>query len=232
MDMTHLNYGQNQFSSKPMLYHLDNVSVYYNSFKALSNLSLVINQGEILFVTGASGAGKTTLLKTLAQDVIPQKGKITSNLSKENIFVAQVFQELKLMEDLDVKNNFLFSFDNQIYKNKAEFLRELDDLVNLFGMNEILGKKVTNLNRGAKQKVAIIRALLTRPEVFIADEPTSALDKDNANRLFEILNYYNTKRKMTIIWATHNKELVKQFPGRIIHLDKGRLIHSGNACFI
>ena len=92
--------------------------------------------------------------------------------------------------------------------------------------------KVNDANGGLKQKVAIIRALLTRPDVLIADEPTSSLDIDNTRRLFDVLNLYNVKRGLTVIWATHNKELIKSFTGRIIHLDNGRLVYSGNACFI
>ncbi|MBT6325532.1 MAG: cell division ATP-binding protein FtsE, partial [Bdellovibrionales bacterium] len=87
-------------------------------------------------------------------------------------------------------------------------------------------------NGGLRQKIAIIRALLTRPEVFIADEPTSSLDYDNAYKLYEVLNLYNAKRGMTVIWASHNRELVKKFTGRVVHLDKGKLVYSGNACFI
>ena len=83
-----------------------------------------------------------------------------------------------------------------------------------------------------KQKIALIRALLARPNILIADEPTCSLDKESSVKLFEILNFYNLKRKLTVIWASHNRELVKQFPGKIIHLEKGKLIYSGHACFI
>ena len=86
-------------------------------------------------------------------------------------------------------------------------------------------------------KVAIVtgggtgvgRAIAT---ALLADEPTSSLDKENSYRLFEILNHFNHKKGLTLVWATHNKELIKQFPGKIAHLDSGRLVYSGHACFI
>jgi cell division transport system ATP-binding protein len=87
-------------------------------------------------------------------------------------------------------------------------------------------------NGGLKQKVAMIRALLSKPQVLLADEPTAALDKESAMKLFEILNFYNVRRNLTVVWASHNRDLVKQFPGKIVHLDGGKLIYSGHACFI
>ena len=87
-------------------------------------------------------------------------------------------------------------------------------------------------NGGLKQKVAILRAILSRPDILLVDEPTSALDFQSAHKLFEILSYLNKQNKMTVVWASHNKELVKRFTGRFVHLEKGKLIYSGHACFI
>ena len=78
----------------------------------------------------------------------------------------------------------------------------------------------------------MIRALLSRPTALLADEPTAALDKESSYRLFEVLNHFNHKKGLAVVWATHNKELIKQFPGKIAHLDGGRLVYSGHACFI
>jgi ABC-type phosphate/phosphonate transport system, ATPase component len=74
--------------------------------------------------------------------------------------------------------------------------------------------------------------LMTRPNVLIADEPTASLDKESSIKLFDVLNFYNVKRKLTVIWASHNRDLVKQFPGKIVHLENGKLVYSGHACFI
>ena len=92
--------------------------------------------------------------------------------------------------------------------------------------------KVKDANGGLKQKVAMVRALLSKPQVLLADEPTAALDKESAMKLFEILNFYNVRKNLTVIWASHNRDLVKQFPGKIVHLDAGNLVYSGHACFI
>jgi len=220
---------QESFTQNQTLFKLDNVRVSFNGLDALKDVNLQVNSGEIVFLTGASGAGKTTLLNVLAGNIQPTAGKSFANPSN---FSVQVFQDLRLIERMTCRENLMFAFDPTIYKSRSEFSSDLEELAKILGISSRLDMKVRDANGGLKQKVAIIRALLTRPNVFIADEPTSSLDFDNAKRLFDLLNIYNTKRKMTIIWASHNRELVQKFTGRIIHLDKGRLIHSGHACFI
>jgi len=220
---------QDNFVQSETLYKLDNVRVSFNGLDALKDVNLQVNSGEIIFLTGASGAGKTTLLNVLAGNIDPSNGKIFSSPTN---FSVQVFQDLRLIERMTCRENLSFTYDPTIYKSRNEFNSDLEELAKILGISSRLDMKMKDANGGLKQKVAIIRALLTRPNVFIADEPTSSLDFDNAKRLFDLLNIYNSKRKMTIIWASHNRELVQKFTGRIIHLDKGRLIHSGHACFI
>ncbi len=220
---------QDSFVQGQTLFKLDNVRVSFDGADALKDVNLQVGSGEIVFLTGVSGAGKTTLLNVLAGNIAPSGGKIYTSPSN---FSVQVFQDLRLIERMTCRENLAFAYDPSIYKSKNEFKSDLEELAKILGISSRLDMKVSDANGGLKQKVAIIRALLTRPNVFIADEPTSSLDFDNAKRLFDLLNIYNSKRKMTIIWASHNRELVQKFTGRIIHLDKGRLIHSGHACFI
>lgn len=213
------------------LYHLENISVDFGGTEALKGVTMSVAQGEILFITGKSGAGKTTLLNTLAGDIKPYQGRVLLPNQKK-VFVSQVFQDLKLLESLTCEQNLWYSYDSKLYKSKKEFHEDLTQLTQVLGVKDHLSKKVSELNGGMKQKLALIRALLSRPNVLLADEPTCSLDKDSSVKLFEILNFYNVKRDLTVIWASHNRELVKQFPGKIIHLEKGKLIYSGHACFI
>lgn len=223
------HFFNHDYTQKKALFKLANVQVSFGKREALRDVNLQINEGEVVFLTGVSGAGKTTLLNVLAGNIRPSSGNIQISPSK---FSAQVFQDLRLIERLTCLENMMMSFDPSIYKNKKEFMNDLHELSKILGVKSFLDLKVKDANGGLKQKVAIIRALLTRPEVFIADEPTSSLDLDNAKRLFDLLNIYNSKRGMTVIWASHNRELVQRFVGKILHLDNGRLIHSGHACFI
>lgn len=220
---------------KGPVFHCENVSVEFDEIVALKNIQLTIQRGEVLFVTGASGAGKTTLLKILSGLLPPTSGKVTRPdffSGKKNLFISNVFQDLRLMGKYTCEENLMFAFDSEIYSSKAEFKQDMNELARILGIKERLHLKINNANGGLKQKVAIIRALLTRPDVLIADEPTSSLDIDNTRRLFDVLNLYNIKRGLTVIWATHNKEFIKSFTGRIIHLENGKLVYSGSSCSI
>jgi len=216
------------------LFYCEDLCVDFGELRALKNINLTIDKGEILFLTGASGAGKTTLLNVLSGIVQPTSGRLKRNeqVGKKKIFISNVFQDLRLLGKYTCEENLLFAYDSSLYDSKSEFMTDMHELARILGIKDRLHLKINLANGGLKQKVAIIRALLTRPDVLIADEPTSSLDSDNARRLFDVLNLYNTKRGTTIIWATHNKDLIKNFTGKIIHLDQGKLIYSGHACFI
>ena len=215
------------------LFHLDNLSVEYGGIRALKSVQLTIYPGEILFVTGPSGAGKTSLLNVLGGHLEPTSGKaILPYMRSSKHFVSTVFQDLRLMQKKTCEDNLWMAYDGTLYGSKNDFYRELEDLTRLLNVYDHLNQKIEDCNGGLKQKVAMIRALLSRPTAILADEPTASLDKENSYKLFEVLNHFNHKKGLTLIWATHNKELIKQFPGKIAHLDQGRLVYSGHACFI
>lgn len=228
--------GSNKIKKHPLmsnqkhLFFLEDVSVQFGAIKALRNIHLKIEKGEIVFITGASGAGKTSLLKVLAGQLNPTTG--TAYQPKKTFFISQIFQDLRLLERKTCEANLLSAFDRRIYATKSEFLQDMNELCKILGIKDRLGLKVKDANGGLKQKVAFVRALLCRPEVILCDEPTASLDSENAQRIYDVLNLYNTKRGLTVIWASHNRELVQRFSGRIVHLDKGKLIYSGHACFI
>ena len=214
-----------------ILFQFQDVSVVFDSIWALKNIQLNIQRGEVLFITGASGAGKTTLLKLLSGELSPSSGRVLK-AGPKRCFLSQVFQDLRIMLNRTCEENLMMAYDPDLYSKKKDFLRDMHELCRILGVTDRLDLKMKNANGGLKQKVAIIRSLLTKPDVFIADEPTSSLDAQNAKKIFDILNLYNVKRGLTVVWASHNRELVKSFTGKIAHLDGGRLVYSGHACFI
>jgi len=229
------NAKKNQFQNQSAsglgtLFSIQDATIQYGKIKALDNVQFKVSLGEIVFLTGASGAGKTTLLKLLAGHTDLSKGKI-KRPSVDN-FVSMIFQDHRFMERKSCEDNLWVSYDPKIYRTKNEFYKEMIEFAEVLGIKDRLGLKIKDANGGLKQKVAFIRAMLCRPSVIIADEPTSSLDYENAKKIYDILNLYNTKRGLTVIWASHNKDLVKKFNGRIVHIDKGKIIYSGHACFI
>ncbi|MCR9203400.1 MAG: ATP-binding cassette domain-containing protein [Halobacteriovoraceae bacterium] len=211
------------------IFSAESLHVTFGNIQALRGVDFKIQRGEIVFLTGVSGAGKTTLLKVLCGIHKATKGKVKRN---RNLFVSPIFQDLKLLPKKTIRQNLELAYDASVYKDKKEFESDLMDFAKYLGVDNRLNIKVQDANGGLKQKVAFMRALLAKPDVILADEPTAALDYDNAKRMFDILNILNVRQGLTVVWATHNRELVKKFTGRMVHIDKGRLIYSGHACFI
>ncbi|MBI2521964.1 MAG: ATP-binding cassette domain-containing protein [Bdellovibrio sp.] len=221
---------QGQLAASPVLLELVNVSHSYGKIDALKGINLQIRGSEFIFLTGASGAGKSTLLNIISGELRPTFGNIVNG--RENLFVTQVFQDLKLIENVSVLDNLRMANDPTIYRSDREFMNVLIEMGKVFGVYDAFNRRINSLNGGLKQKVAIMRALLPGPNLLVADEPTSSLDFESAKKLFDVLTYYNSKRTVSIVWASHNRELVRKFSGKMIHLEKGLLVHSGHACFI
>lgn len=221
-----------KFSSD--LFYLEDVSLRLGSQSILNNINISIPKGEFLFITGPSGAGKTSFLKVLSGEHFPTGGRIISPFfdKKESLFISHVYQDVRLNYKGSCMDHIKEAYDPQLYTSKNQFLDQVHQLARAFGIEQRLGVLIRNANGGLKQIVAIMRGLLAKPDCILVDEPTSALDSQMASRLYDILSYFNKKRSMTIVWASHNKELVKKFPGKIVHLDQGKLIYSGHACFI
>lgn len=208
---------------------LKGLGLRFGKLEALKNIDLEFKLGELVFLTGPSGAGKTSLLRILNQEIKPTTGQIDFS---SNLFTAPIFQDLRLLESSSVVDNLYLAYGSIESQTIQEFEKEMQTLLKIFGLSDSRDTKLKNINGGSKQKIGIIRTILTRPEVILADEPTSSLDMDNTLRLFDLFSQIAYKRKTTVIWATHNRELVNKFNGRVVHLDRGKLIYSGNASFI
>lgn len=210
----------------------DSFSVVLNGSKILENINLKINDGDFLFLTGESGAGKTTFLKVLASEVLPSRGRVAGKCFRKEYYIAKIFQDLRLIEEFTCRENLEIAFDSKIYKSRREFESDVSQLCRIFEIENKLDRPVKLCNRGTKQLLAIIRALLTRPNMLLADEPTSSLDSSLANKLFDVLNFYNSKRGLTIVWTSHNRELVNRFNGKKVSISRGRIQSVGNGCLI
>lgn len=215
----------------PKLISLVDVSMHYGDIHALKNVQFTLHKGEIVFVTGVSGAGKTTFLRLLAGEINPTKGKILRP-ERKDCFISQVYQDLRILREASCLKNLEAAYDSTLYRNRKEFDSDLNELAQYLGIKNRLHLKMREANGGLKQKVAIIRSLLTRPDLFIADEPTSSLDAENSKRIFDLLNLYNIRRGLTIVWASHNRDLIRSMTGKNVHLDGGKLVYTGHACFI
>lgn len=206
---------------------------YGNDIVALSDINLVIDRGEFVFIVGASGAGKSTLLKLLLRETKPTRGLIkvlgrdTAKLKNREVpflrrNIGMVFQDFRLLSDRNVFDNVAFAL-RVIGATTREIRRRVPMALEMVKLKDKALKKPDELSGGEQQRVGVARALVNRPAVVIADEPTGNLDPDTSMDIMNLLNEINIMGT-TVIVATHAKELVNHFQKRVIVLEDGCLI--------
>lgn len=203
-----------------------------NKFKALKNIDLKIEEGELIAIMGASGSGKTTLLNIIGcidelddgkylLDNQDCSNKNFDDLAKiRNEKISFIFQNFALIKELTVQENIMLPLEYR--KEKKDFNIDFDWYIEMLGLKEILNKKVSKLSGGQQQRVAIMRSLVQGAEVILADEPTGALDEENGQKIMSILLELNKKENKTILIVTHNPNIAKCC-NRVIHIKDGMI---------
>ena len=203
---------------------------YGNGAPALSNLSLEIEDGEFVFVVGASGSGKSTFIKLLLKELEPTEGSIEVNdinlsklrsrgTSKYRRKIGVVFQDFRLLQDRDVFENVAFA-QRVIGVPASEIKKNVAKMLSLVGLAEKYRSNPNELSGGEQQRVALARALVNRPSILLADEPTGNLDPDNSWEIMKLLEKVN-EQGTTVIVVTHNMEIVEAMNKRVITMKKG-----------
>lgn len=201
--------------------------------KVLHGISVTINKGDFIAITGPSGSGKSTLLNIIGLldnasfGKYILNGKDVTQLTEDeqarvrNKEIGFVFQAFNLLKRSSVLDNVILP---SIYKGMKKSEREVRaiDLLNKVGLAEQIYKKPNQLSGGQQQRVAIARALMNNPSIILADEPTGNLDTKSGNEIMEILKDLN-KKGNTIIIITHEHDIAAQTK-RIIQIKDGRVV--------
>lgn len=213
-----------------------NVTKYYgkkdNIVKALDGVSLTVEEGEFIAITGASGSGKSTLLHCIGSVDIPTSGGILLNdvdIHKMNdekqsklrrSSIGLIYQFYNLIPTLNVEENIILPSDLDKRVIDKDYLNEL---IELLGLSDRLKHLPSELSGGQQQRVSIARALINKPALLLADEPTGNLDSKNSIEIMELLKKTNQKYHQTIIVVTHDLNLAK-YANRIISIEDGKII--------
>ena len=206
--------------------------VYDNGIRAVNKASLRVDEGEFVFLVGASGSGKTTIIKLLTAEVRPTEGKVLVNnynigeMKKSRIpylrrTLGVVYQDFRLIKTKTVYENVAFAMRTIGAKNKA-IKQRVPYVLDLVGLADKAKEKPMNLSGGEQQRVAIARALVNNPRLIIADEPTGNLDPARSLELmtlFEKINELGT----TVLIVTHEMSFAKAVADRVIFLDGGKI---------
>jgi cell division transport system ATP-binding protein len=200
---------------------------------ALERVSFKIKGKEFVSIVGKSGAGKTTLLKLLLAQESPTQGRVffdgqdvhkiePKDLPKLRQRIGAIFQDYKLLPSKTCYENIAYVME-VLGKSNEEVSRDMPKVLEIVGLTERAQNFPAELSAGEKQRAAIARALIHRPDVILADEPTGNLDPYHTSEIIRLLLKIN-ELGTTIVLATHNKEIVNSLKKRVVTLEKGRVV--------
>ena len=212
----------------------ENIGMRYGAGpEILRDVTFALEPGSLTFLTGPSGAGKSTLLKLMFLGERPSRGLVSlfgrdlalvrrSELPALRRRIGVVFQEFRLLDHLSVLDNVALPL-RLAGKREAEYRRDVVELLSWVGLGQRLHDKPPTLSGGEQQRVAIVRAVVAKPDLLLADEPTGNVDPDIGERLIRLfaeLNRFGT----TVMIATHDRDLVESTPARELRLVDGHLV--------
>jgi cell division transport system ATP-binding protein len=213
----------------------DNVTKQYKntSAPALDGITLNIEQGDFVFLVGASGSGKSSLLRLLLKEETATSGIVTvdginvAKLRNRKVpafrrTMGIVFQDFRLLPGKTVFDNVAFGME-VIGKPKSEIARKVPALLELVGLDEKSHRLPSELSGGEQQRVALARAFINQPKLLLADEPTGNLDPATSVGIMKLLDRIN-RIGTTVIMATHDVAIVDQMRKRIVQMENGRLV--------
>ena len=220
------------------LISVQNLKKYYlgGSVKALDDVSVDFEKGQVVVIIGPSGSGKSTLLRSLNLLEDPTEGHIflegTDILdSKTDINLMRrkmgmVFQQFNLFPHMTILKNLTIAPMKLLKVNKTDAEEKAMQLLKRVGLADRAAAYPSQLSGGQKQRVAIVRALCMNPEVMLFDEPTSALDPEMVGEVLDVMKEL-AKEGMTMIVVTHEMGFAKEVGNRVIFMDEGKIAEEG-----
>ena len=212
---------------------LKDVTISFDGQVILDRLNLSIKDGEFVYLVGATGAGKSSLLRLLYMDLKPESGTVgvldydsvttrASEIPHLRRKLGIVFQDFKLLEDRDVFENVAFAL-YVTNARRSDIKKRVFHALSDVGVSHKRNQMPHELSGGEQQRVVIARALVNTPSILLADEPTGNLDPGASAEIMELIRKINM-RGTAVLMATHNYELVRKYPARVIQLKDGKLV--------
>ncbi len=208
------------------------------TIKAVEDVSLKIESGEIYGIVGYSGAGKSTLVRTINLLQRPSQGQVIVNqqslldlssrqLRQARKKIGMIFQHFNLMESRTIADNVAFPLKGSKLTNKQK-AEKVASLLALVGLEDKMAAYPSQLSGGQKQRVAIARALANDPDILLCDEATSALDPKTTQSILDLLRELNQTLGLTIVMITHEMAVVKDLCHRVAVMEQGRILEEGS----
>lgn len=220
--------------SENIVVNLKNIDIYQQKHLVLSNVNLMVNAGEFIYLIGQTGSGKSSLLKVIYGDLFISSGEgvvagfdLKKTHERDIPYLRRklgiVFQDFHLLTDRTVQKNLEFVLRATGWKDKRLIMDRMLDVLEKVGLRSKLKKMMHELSGGEQQRVVIARALLNNPELILADEPTGNLDPDTSEEIVLLLREIS-RSGTAIVMATHDYQIIKNLPARIIKTQSGSLL--------
>ena len=218
-----------------MMIKIENVSKKYkNGTHALYNINLEVKDEEFIYIVGSTGSGKSTLIKILNGEEIPTEGKVYVNdidvgklrFSKVPLYrrnVGVVFQDYRLLPRKTVFENVAYALE-VVDTPKKQLRQRVREVLKLVDVADKSNAFPSELSGGQQQRVAIARAIANRPKILIADEPTGNLDPRKSDEIIKLFEKINKEEKTTILIVTHDTEIVRNHPKRMVMIESGHVV--------
>ena len=200
-------------------------NIFRDNELVLENLTLKINHGDFLYLVGETGSGKSSFLKSLYAEIKINTG--SAKLDRFNLReilksdipflrrqIGIVFQDFKLLSDRNIEENLRFVLKATGWKDNVKINQRINEVLKSVHLEDFNQKEPHELSGGEKQRASIARALLNHPKIILADEPTGNLDPEKSINIINLLKDIN-QTGTTIINATHDYSIIKQFPSTI-----------------
>lgn len=217
---------------------VEHITKKFKKLKAVNDVSLEINKGEIVCLIGPSGSGKSTVLRCINGLEVPEKGKIYINNQEFNEKNANyktlrskmgfVFQHFNLFPNMTVLENLTLAPIQVMKKSPQEAEKIACEYLNRVGLLDKKDEYPNKLSGGQKQRVAIARSLCMNPEIMLFDEPTSALDPEMVIEVLEVMKEL-ADSGMTMVIVTHEMGFAKTVANRVIFLENGQIIEDNSS---
>lgn len=211
------------------------VNIIRQEKTVLSDVNFTLEESTFYYLIGKVGSGKSSLMKSMYCDVPVTEGEEANVLgfnlldikTKEIPYLRRkigiVFQDFQLLQDRSVYSNLEFVLKATGWRNKTEIAQRIEEVLKEVGMASKNSKMPHELSGGEQQRIVIARALLNKPQLILADEPTGNLDPATGNQILNLLHTL-VESGHTVLMATHNHQLLLDFPGTVFRCADGQLI--------
>lgn len=214
----------------------------FGDLEVLKDISFTVDKNDVVAIIGPSGSGKSTMLRSLINleqanggtikidgDYLVKDGEFSNNQTIKKVTgkMGMVFQHFNLFPHLTVKQNLELAPKLTQKLSKTELAELTESLLRKVGLLDKIHDRPARLSGGQQQRVAIARALMLQPQILLFDEPTSALDPELTGEVLKVIREL-AEESMTMLVVTHEMDFAKQVANKIIFMDEGEIVESGD----